>query len=101
MVTLHRANYPEKTARERTPVTFLCDPGHILSGHRGGYSWQHGGVVMPILLMGLVALVTFALIGLFLTAAVVLEHSKHARLASGNAADSGPPVAVPPLHPKA
>lgn len=54
---------------------------------------------MPILLMALLALVVFGLIGLLLVVAVVMEHSKRARSAGGNAPD---PVAVAalPLHPK-
>ncbi len=55
---------------------------------------------MPILLMALLALVVFGLIGLLLTAAVILEQHKHARAAKGNAA---PPVSsgvTPSFNPK-
>ncbi|MGO9650034.1 MAG: hypothetical protein ACLPOO_18510 [Terriglobales bacterium] len=55
---------------------------------------------MPILLMALLALLVFGLIGILLTVAVVLEQSKHARAAKGNAAHPVPAGAAPSLHPK-
>ncbi len=54
---------------------------------------------MPILLMALLALVVFGLIGILLTAAVVLEHSKRARIAKSNAAAHSVPVGAS-LNPK-
>jgi len=41
---------------------------------------------MPILLMALLALVIFGLIGILLTTAMIMEHSKRKHLAQGNAA---------------
>jgi hypothetical protein len=55
---------------------------------------------MPILLMALLALLVFGLIGILLTAAVVLENSKRARVARSNAAHPVASGAVPSLHPK-
>ena len=61
---------------------------------------QQRGVAMPILLMALLALLVFGLIGILLTVAVVLEQSKHARAAKGDAAHPVPSGALPSLHPK-
>jgi hypothetical protein len=59
---------------------------------------------MPILLMALLALLVFGVIGILLTVAVVMEHSRRARSAKlsarSNMVDSAPAGAVPPLHPK-
>jgi len=58
---------------------------------------------VPILFMALLALVVFGLIGILLTVAVVMEHSKRERSAKISAkinADSVPAGAVPSLHPK-
>jgi len=52
---------------------------------------------MPILLMALLALLVFGIIGFLLSAAVVLENSKHKHSAKGDAAPSG---AAPTLNPK-
>jgi len=52
---------------------------------------------MPILLMALLALLVFGLIGLLLTTAMMLEHSKRKRLAKVNVAPSG---VAPSLNPK-
>ncbi len=55
---------------------------------------------MPILLMALLALLVFGLIGILLTAAVVLENSKRTRVAKSNAARAVTSGAVPSLNPK-
>ncbi len=55
---------------------------------------------MPILLMALLALLVFGLIGVLLTAAVVLENSKRARVAKSDAARLVTSAAVPSLNPK-
>jgi hypothetical protein len=55
---------------------------------------------MPILMMALLALLVFGVIGILLTAAVVLEQSKHKRLAKGDAAHPVPSGAAPSLNPK-
>jgi hypothetical protein len=55
---------------------------------------------MPILLMALLALLVFGLIGILLTAAVVLENSKRARVARSNAAHPVTSDAAPSLNPK-
>jgi len=55
---------------------------------------------MPILLMALLALLVFGVIGILLAAAVVVENSKRARIARGNAAHSVISDATPPFHPK-
>ena len=55
---------------------------------------------MPILLMALLALVIFGLIGILLTAAVILEHSKLKRAAKVDAAHPVISGAAPSLHPK-
>ena len=55
---------------------------------------------MPILLMALLALLVFGVIGILLTAAMILEHSKHAHLAKANATHSVPPGVAHPLSPK-
>ena len=55
---------------------------------------------MPILMMALLALLVFGLIGILLTAAVVLEHSKRARLAKGDTAHPMPSGTAPSFHPK-
>jgi len=54
---------------------------------------------MPIL-MALLALMVFGLIGILLTVAVVLEHSKHAHAAKGDAAHPVTSDAAPSLNPK-
>jgi len=61
--------------------------------------WQRGKT-MPILMMALLALVVFGLIGILLTAAMILEHKTHAHAAKGDAAHPGTSGAVSPLHPK-
>jgi hypothetical protein len=55
---------------------------------------------MPILMMALLALMVFGLIGILLTVAVVLEHSKHAHAAKGDAAHPVTSDAAPSLNPK-
>ena len=55
---------------------------------------------MPILLMALLALLVFGLIGILLTAAVVMENSKRARVARSNAAHPVAGDPVPSFHPK-
>jgi hypothetical protein len=55
---------------------------------------------MPILLMALLALVIFGLIGILLTAAVILEQSKHKHAAKSNAAHPVISDPSPSLHPK-
>jgi len=55
---------------------------------------------MPILMMALLALMVFGLIGILLTAAVILEHSAHARAAKRNAAHPVTSGAVNSLKPK-
>jgi hypothetical protein len=55
---------------------------------------------MPILLVALLAFLVFGLIGILLTAAVVLENSKRARLARGNAAHPVISDSTPSFHPK-
>ena len=45
---------------------------------------------MPILMMALLALIVFGAIGILLTAAVVLEHSAHARAVKRNVAHPVP-----------
>lgn len=56
---------------------------------------------MPILMMALLALIVFGLIGILLTAAMVLEHRKHAHAAE----DAAHPVvastatSLKPKHP--
>ena len=62
---------------------------------------------MPILMMALLALLVFGVIGILLTVAVVMEHSKRERsaklVAKSNADHSVavvPTGAVPSLHPK-
>ncbi len=54
---------------------------------------------MPILLMALLALLVFGLIGILLTAAMILEHSKRTRLIKAAAAHPSPSGAAPPLIP--
>jgi hypothetical protein len=55
---------------------------------------------MPILLMALLALVIFGLIGILLTTAMVMEHSKRKHLAQGNAAHPATSGAASSLDPK-
>ena len=55
---------------------------------------------MPILMMALLALVVFGLIGILLTAAVILEQSKLKRKVKGDAARSGASEGTPSLNPK-
>jgi hypothetical protein len=54
---------------------------------------------MPILLLALLALVIFGLIGILLTAAVILQQSKLKRTIKGDAAHPVTPGAAS-LHPK-
>ena len=54
---------------------------------------------MPILLMALLAMLVFGLIGILLTAAVVLEHSKRSHLIKGATAHPLPSGAAPPFIP--
>ena len=55
---------------------------------------------MPILMMALLALVVFGLIGILLTAAVILEQSKLKRAAKGNTVHPVTSGAAPSLNPK-
>jgi len=55
---------------------------------------------MPILLMALLALIIFGLIGILLTAAVILEQRKLKHAAKGEAAHSVISGAASPLRPK-
>ncbi len=55
---------------------------------------------MPILLMALLALLVFGLVGILLTVATLLEHSKLARSTKSSAAVSVPCGSVASLHPK-
>ncbi|MGA2201389.1 MAG: hypothetical protein ABSG40_05445 [Terriglobales bacterium] len=55
---------------------------------------------MPILMMALLALMVFGLIGILLTAAMILEHSAHARAAKRNAAHPVTSGAANSLKPK-
>jgi hypothetical protein len=50
--------------------------------------------------MALLALLVFGLIGILLTAAMILEHSKRKRSAKDDAAHPVTSGAVPSLHPK-
>lgn len=57
---------------------------------------------MPILMMALLALIVFGLIGILLTAAMILEHRKHAHAANGDAAHAvaaGTAHSFKPKHP--
>ena len=54
---------------------------------------------MPILMIGLVALLIFGLIGFLLAAAVILE-SKHKHTIHDEAAQPVTPGVAPTLHPK-
>jgi len=58
---------------------------------------------MPILMIGLLAFLVFGLIGILLSAAMLLEHSKRKHLAS-HPEDGAPhpisPGVSPSLHPK-
>jgi hypothetical protein len=51
-------------------------------------------------MMALLALVVFGLIGILLTAAVILEQSKLKRKVKGDAARSGASEGTPSLNPK-
>lgn len=55
---------------------------------------------MPILLMALLALLVFGIIGILLSAAVVLENSKRKHPGKGDAEPSVPSGAAPTLNPK-
>ena len=55
---------------------------------------------MPILMMALLALIVFGLIGILLTAAMILEHRKHAHAVQGDAAPAVTSGAAPSLKPK-
>ncbi len=55
---------------------------------------------MPILLMALLALVVFGLIGILLTAAVIMEQSKLKRKIKRNPANPVISGSAPTLHPK-
>jgi hypothetical protein len=54
---------------------------------------------MPILMIGLLALLVFGFIGIFLSAAVILENSKSRNSHNSSEAHPGN-SAVPPLNPK-
>ncbi len=57
---------------------------------------------MPILMMALLALIIFGLIGILLTAAMILEHRKHTHDVQGEAAPavtSGTATSLKPNHP--
>jgi uncharacterized membrane protein len=55
---------------------------------------------MPVLMIALLALLVFGLIGILLSAAVILEHSTHAHAAKGDAAHPGTSGAAPSPNPK-
>ncbi|MGA2964771.1 MAG: hypothetical protein ABSD64_01070 [Terriglobales bacterium] len=55
---------------------------------------------MPILMMALLALIVFGLIGILLTAAMILEHRKHAHATKGDAAHPVNGSAASPFNPK-
>jgi hypothetical protein len=55
---------------------------------------------MPILMMALLALLVFGVIGILLTAAMVVEHKAHAHAAKGDAAQPASSGAGSSLHPK-
>ncbi|MGZ6317141.1 MAG: hypothetical protein ACXWNQ_07765 [Anaerolineales bacterium] len=55
---------------------------------------------MPILMMALLALIVFGLIGILLTAAMILEHRKHAHAVQADAAPAVTSSAAPSLKPK-
>ncbi len=55
---------------------------------------------MPILMMALLALIVFGLIGILLTAAMILEHRKHAHAVQADAAPAVTSGAAPSLKPK-
>ncbi len=55
---------------------------------------------MPILLIGLLAFLVFGIIGILLSAAVFLEHSKRKHSDQGTAESSVPSGATPSLNPK-
>ncbi len=55
---------------------------------------------MPILLMALLALLVFGVIGILLTTAMIMEHSKRKHTAMEAAAHAVPAGATPPLNPK-
>jgi hypothetical protein len=55
---------------------------------------------MPILLMALLALLVFGLIGILLTAAMILEHSKRKRFKQDDAAHPVSSAVAPSLNPK-
>jgi hypothetical protein len=54
---------------------------------------------MPVLMIALLALLVFGLIGILLSAAVILEHSTHAHAAK-DAAHPGTSGAAPSPNPK-
>jgi hypothetical protein len=55
---------------------------------------------MPILLMALLALLVFGLIGILLTAAMILEHSKLKHVTKGDDAHPATSGGPPSLNPK-
>ncbi len=55
---------------------------------------------MPILMMALLALIVFGLIGILLTAAMILEHRKHAHAVQGEPAPAVASSVAPSLKPK-
>jgi len=57
-------------------------------------------VAMPILMLALLALAVFGVIGILLTAAVIMERSKHKRLAKGDAANAVTAGVAPSPNPK-
>ena len=61
---------------------------------------QQRGFAMPILMMALLALLVFGVIGILLTAAMVMEHSKRKHLAEGDAARPAASGPASSLHPR-
>lgn len=55
---------------------------------------------MPILMMALLALIVFGLIGILLTAAMILEHRKHTHAAQGDAPHAVAAGTAPSFKPK-
>jgi hypothetical protein len=83
-------------------VTAIGDRGHSASRSGEGQSYRQRGIPMPILMMGLVALLVFGLIGFLLAAAVILEQSKHKKTSKRGAENAVTTSIAPslPLHPK-
>lgn len=57
-------------------VTERSDWGHCAANMRARESSGKRGIAMPILMVALLALLVFGLIGILLSAAVILENSK-------------------------